>query len=393
MNLLYVGTLPPHCGGSATVGAQLLSGCAARGHRVRAIAPITTAASRAGQRFDAAHPFIAVTRFVVPYFENAPDTPPAEDYRRAEGLHIQNALSRLLAEEPPDLVIIGRETFAWHVPDITKRHDIPSVALVHGATSTGIERGTIPQAMAQQLLDHLRKVDCLVLVAAHLLRRFQRWGFQDLRVIQNGVDLQRFTPQPKNEALLRALGIAPDAVVVTHVSNLKSLKRPFDIVASASQTLRQNPQLVYVIVGDGNLRGPMEDACRQQGIADRFRFVGWVDHEEVPAYLSLADIVLMPSESEALALVYLETQACGRTLLASDIAASREVVIDGESGILFRLGDVADLSDKTLRAAAEPERLAAIGRRSRELVAEHAIEMTVDAYVGVFTEIMARRTQ
>ena len=52
----------------------------------------------------------------------------------------------------------------------------------------------------------------------------------------------------------------------------------------------------------------------------------------------------MPSESEAFPLVYLETQACGRLLLASDIPAGREVVVPGDNGLLFRTGDVADLT-------------------------------------------------
>lgn len=92
-----------------------------------------------------------------------------------------------------------------------------------------------------------------------------------------------------------------------HLSSLKEVKRPLDIVSSAAGALRQNPKLVYVIVGDGLLRGAMEDTCRQKRLTERFRFVGWVDHQRVPDYINLADIVVMPSETEIRSLVRLET--------------------------------------------------------------------------------------
>jgi glycosyltransferase involved in cell wall biosynthesis len=388
MNILYAGTLPPHPGGSATVGAQLLAGFARRGHRVRALAPITADTLRSGDRFAAAHPAVGVTRFLVPYFENSPNNPAPDEYRRTEGVQVQEGMQRLIAQERPDIVIVGRETFAWHVPDIAHEHRLPSVLLVHGGTSAGIINGTIPPATAQHLLAQFRKVGGIVSVARHLTEHYRRWGFDRICAIQNGVDLQQFAPQPKDQALLTQLGIGRDDIVVAHVSNLKDLKRPLDIVSSAERALPQNPKLIYLIVGDGPLRAVTENACRERRVAERFRFTGWVEHEQVPTYLNLADIVVMPSESEALALVYLETMACGRLLLASDIPASREVVVDGETGILFRKADVADLSVKTLQAAGDPPLRATIGRRAREMVAAHAIEQTVDAYLSVFTAIV-----
>jgi hypothetical protein len=81
-----------------------------------------------------------------------------------------------------------------------------------------------------------------------------------------------------------------------------------------------------------------------------------MDYAEVPRYLNLADLVVTPSETEGLSRVYLETQACGRVLIASDIPAAREVVEPGHTGLLFPRGDPAALAAAILRA----------GRRSAE---------------------------
>jgi 1,2-diacylglycerol 3-alpha-glucosyltransferase len=94
--------------------------------------------------------------------------------------------------------------------------------------------------------------------------------------------------------------------------------------------VRRIPRLLYIIVGDGPGRVQLEAQCRGKGIVDRFRFPGWIEHTRMPDYLRLADIVVMPSESEGQSLVYLEAQACGRVLLASRIEGAR-IIRDGEN--------------------------------------------------------------
>ncbi len=390
--ILYVGTLPPHPGGTAIVGGQLVAGFAQCGHRVRAVAPITAAALHNGDQFAKANPAVDIIRFVVPYFETSPNHPPPDEYREAEGMQVRSALHRLVAEARPDIVVIGRETYAWHVPDLAIRHGLPTVLLVQNAAIAGDLMGNCPDAMRQRLRAQIRKADCVVLVARHLTECFRWLGSHCLRVVQNGVDLQQFVPRPRTRALQQDLAIANDAIVVAHVSNLKDLKRPLDIVQSAEEALQQNPKLVYVIVGDGSFRRPMEEACRQKRLTNHFRFIGWVGHDVVSDYLNLADVVVMPSETEALALVYLETMACGRLLVASDIPSAREVIVDGENGLLFRKADVGGLTAKTLSAASDPARRAAIGRRAREMVQAYALPKVVNAYVSVIGEVIQQHS-
>src|SRR5262249_40690772 len=156
-------------------------------------------------------------------------------------------------------------------------------------------------------------------------------------------------------SLLRDLDVPTDAIVVAHASNLKPIKRPLDLVHSAIEATRGDRRLTYLIVGDGPLRRAMEGACRHAGVPHRLRFVGWIAYAKMPGYLNLADLVVMPSEYEGLARAYVEAQACGRALVASEIAAAREVVVDSETGVLFPVGDVAKLTETTLRLAAAPD--------------------------------------
>jgi glycosyltransferase involved in cell wall biosynthesis len=388
LDILYVGTLPPHPGGSAVSCGQLLGGLARRGHAVRALAPITAEALRAGDPFAASHPEVRVSRFLVPWFETASDVPPASDYRATEGARIRDTFGGLIASERPDIVFIGRETYAWHVPELALAHGLPSILRIAGGSTQGILRGTYSAELSARLLAQYRQVDLVVAQARHMAESLRRLGVDRVAIIPNALDLQQFAPGPRSPALLRQLEIPDDAIVAVHASNLKPLKRALDIVHSAERALRADPRLVYVIVGDGPCRAAMETACRDRRIAARFRFVGWVDYPRVPDYIRLADIFLLPSDDEHQARVSLETQACARLLLASDIPGVREVVEDGETGLLFRPGDIEELTAQTLRAAADPQLRADIGRKAAERVVTHSLDDALDAYLAALRAVI-----
>lgn len=132
----------------------------------------------------------------------------------------------------------------------------------------------------------------------------------------------------------------------------------------------------------------MEEACKKKQISASFKFVRWVDHDRVADYINPGDMVVMPSEAEGQALVYLETQASARLLLASDIPAAREVIVDGETGLLFRKGDIRNLTAKTLLVAGEPKLRAAIGRKARQQVKAHALNNVVATYASALAEVV-----
>jgi glycosyltransferase involved in cell wall biosynthesis len=257
--------------------------------------------------------------------------------------------------------------------------------MVHGGlTLTHLLTGA---AEARALRDRFRQVTRIVAVAQHLGRSLQALGLENVTVVANPVDLDAFAPRPRNATLLRDLAIAADQPIALHVSNLRLLKNPLDIVRSARLTLRRHPGLVYVIVGDGPSRQEMERLSRHLGVAQSFRFVGWVDHCRVADYMNLADVVVMPSETEGQSLVHLETQACGRVILASDIPGAREVIVDGETGLLCRVGDVTGLAAKILLAVSDPELRVKIGRTARMRATRHCIGTMVSAYEAIIAEL------
>ena len=154
LNILYVGKLPPHPGGSAILGFQLLIGLANNGHSVRSIAPLTNERIQNKDTFAVNYPEINVTRITVPYFDTSPDIPPSDEYRINEGKQIIKVMSQMISNDKPDIIVIGQESFAWHVPDIAVANSIPSVLLFQGGTTHGILRQTIPNPIALKFLEN-----------------------------------------------------------------------------------------------------------------------------------------------------------------------------------------------------------------------------------------------
>jgi glycosyltransferase involved in cell wall biosynthesis len=390
LDILYAGTLPPHTGGSAVMCGQLLLALARMGHTIRAVAPIVEDSTSTLAPFAAGYGNVTVERFAVPHYLTVPDFLIESFHARLdfEQRETRGRIAAWMAAKPADVVMLGRESCLWYLPDDCTDFSTPVLLVAHSLITHRWMSGLYPESLCQEILAHYRRAARVATPSVHLARFLTSAGLDQVRVIPNPVDMDLFAPRPKDPSLLRELSVKPDELVVVHVSNLKAVKRPLDIVGSAEAALRENPGLVYVIVGDGEYRSIISEACRRKGIADRFRFTGWVDYRAMPAYLNLADIVVMTSEVETQALVYLEAQASGRLLLTSDIPAARQVVSDGENGLLFRVGDVHDLTAKTLLAAVNPALRERIGRVARKTAEAHALPRVATAYDALLREVV-----
>ncbi len=394
LDILFVGSLGPvHRSGTGVVGTELVGGLAAAGHRLRTLAPRTPRTIDLSERFESQHPDVEAMWYPIPALSAevlAGTRDPA--YREAEDEGIRSELPRRVAERRPDVIVIGRDSSVAEAAPLAWRHGIPTVALVHGGRTLQRILDHGPDPWAHQAREGLRRADVVVAIAQHLRQALAPLSLPRVTVIPNPVDLDRFTPGDKPPDLLRAHAIRPDEVVVAHLSNLSPVKRPLDVIESAARVLAEDPRVVYLIVGDGPYRAPMEARCRELGIAHRVRFVGrWVEHADMPGYLRVADIVVMPSEHEGMPLVYLETQASGRLLVASDIPAAREAIEDGKTGLIVRSGDVEHLAAATSRGVRNAALRVEIGRAARIAVHVHAKPIFVAAYAAILGELAGTR--
>jgi glycosyltransferase involved in cell wall biosynthesis len=150
-----------------------------------------------------------------------------------------------------------------------------------------------------------------------------------LRVLRNGVDLQRFQPVDRAEAR-RRLGM-PDGKWLLSVGYLIE-RKSHDIPIRALLDL---PGWSLMIAGKGPLEGELKALARDLGVASRVRFVGGVPQEDMPDYYSAADALVLASSREGWANVLLEAMACGTPVVASAVWGTPEVVTTAAAGVLM----------------------------------------------------------
>jgi len=389
MKILFVGTLPPNPGGSGPVNCHILGGLAALGHRCRAIAPLMPDLVASDESAYAELAEVQVRRYDLPNYLPCQDAVfRAPTYRAIEGAAIEPLVTDAVREERPDVVVVGRESFLAPVFPLVSSLAIPILLISHQGNLPGqLIGGSFPQSISHDLIEQLQSVQCVVAVAEHLAADWRRLGLANVRAIPNAVDIGQFAPSTKSSDLRRSLDLADDDVIVLHASSFKPVKRIGDLIEGATIASRSNARLRYVLLGDGEEHAATVDACARRGLTGRFRFPGWVRRRQVIEYLNLADMLVLPSESEAMSLIVLEAQACGKLVLASDIPASSELIRDGETGLLFPVGDAAGLAAAILRAADDPRLRASIGDAARRAARRRTLEKMINRYAAALEEI------
>ncbi|MCW5977704.1 MAG: glycosyltransferase family 4 protein [Bryobacteraceae bacterium] len=394
LKLLAVTHYPPMAGGSAQSCALLWRGIARRGHCVHAHASITPGTRDFDRRQQADRPAaMTISRYELPYFHlKLSDFDEYLRYQAIEHDEIRRTLPALIDRYRPDVVVSGHETLAGAVIDPAHAKGLPCALLLRGSPTWQIVTGVYPERLTARYLELFRRADVVIAVGDYMRTRLAGLGVPGVVHIPNFLDLEMFSPGPRDPDLAARYGIDADRVVVLHASVMTPRKRPEDVLRSAALTLPRAPKLVYLFLGGEERASELEEACRREGLADRVRFIARVPYEKMPDHIRLADMVVLASEGEGLARVYLEAQAGGRMPIASDIPAAREVIEDGETGLLFKVGDAAGLAARIMEAYGNTPLRERIGQAARRRVAQHEIGRVIDNYIETLSALAGEKS-
>jgi teichuronic acid biosynthesis glycosyltransferase TuaC len=149
-----------------------------------------------------------------------------------------------------------------------------------------------------------------------------------VKVLHNGVDLDKFRPQAKKrDETRRKLGIQQNAIVVLTVRRLVYKNGVDTLIEGANIAVKKNPRIVFLAVGKGPDSDGVKLRIQQLGIEDNFKLAGFVSDVDLPSYYNAADLFVLPSKSgEGLPLVALEAMASALPVIATDVGGIREVL-------------------------------------------------------------------
>ena len=205
-----------------------------------------------------------------------------------------------------------------------------------------------------------------------------------VRVIRNGIDLERYRRDEVARARLRAeIGIRGDQSLLLACGELSEVKGHEWLIRAAPRLISRHPGVLIAIAGEGALREKLQALAVELGVAGNIRFLGF--RRDVPQLLSAADVFVMPSLSEGLPLAILESMAAMTPVVATRVGGMPELIRPGETGWLVAPADAAELGDVLATAISDAPGRQQRAARALELCArEYGLQATIDCYAALY---------
>jgi N-acetyl-alpha-D-glucosaminyl L-malate synthase BshA len=362
-------TCYPTYGGSGIVASELGKELSLRGHEVHFICyemPVRLHDARIGGYFHQVN-VSAYPLFSYPPYCLALAAKMAEvaSYERLQVLHVHYAIPHAVSAQ------LARQ--------LVEEANLKVVTTLHGTDITLVGQDSSFLPVTKLGID---KSDAVTAVSTYLKERTELaiGTTKPIEVVYNFVNPDNTRRMPKT-VTRKARG-----KVVIHISNFRPVKRIGDVVAVFAR-IRKEMESTLLLVGDGPERARAEQMSRELGILDSVRFLG--SRTPVEELLSSSDLMLFPSEQESFGLAALEAMACEVPVIGTNTGGLPEVVVDGESGLLFEVGDVESMAAGAIELLRDEEKSIEMGRRGRERVVENfSSSKIIPRYEAVYERVL-----
>ena len=375
-------TCYPTYGGSGVVATELGIELAALGHEVHFISysqPFRLSGRDEGIFYHEV-PVSSYPLFEFPPYDLALASRMAEvaEFQGLDLLHVHYAIPHSVS------ALLARQMLA------ARGRRLPFVTTLHGTdiTLVGLDRSYLPITRYA-----IQESDGVTSISSYLKdKTVQDFGVtRGIEVVPNFVNCDVYTPindKAKRAEERRRLA-RPDEAILMHLSNFMPVKRVVDVVKVFAQVVREMPAQL-VLVGDGPERSAAEWLARDLHIHERVHFLG--KQERVNELLPLADLLLMPSEMESFGLAALEAMACKVPSIATWVGGVSELIDDGETGLLYPVGEVEAMARGALGLLNDRPRLEAMRDAGRKTAQKRfCASLVVPQYVRYYESVLADR--
>jgi phosphatidyl-myo-inositol dimannoside synthase len=299
------------------------------------------------------------------------DQPGAEAFDRAADLDVVRT-SRPAIPKSSNLLLnvrAAREAMRFRPDVVLAAHIIvaPAAALIRrmaGAPFVLYVHGNEVAARPRLTRFAVRSATACIAVSSYTRGLATDAGADAARVhcIPPGVDLPSVKRADRDER-----------PTVLTLARLTAPYKGHDVLIRALPRIKDAvPQVAWVVVGDGPLRGELAELARSQGVGDSTAFAGALPDDQRDAWLDRAHVFAMPSRlppggkgGEGFGIVYLEAGAHGLPVVAGNVAGALDAVVDGETGLLVDPTDPRAVADAVSELLLDPERAEALGRAGR----------------------------
>ncbi|TSB46938.1 N-acetyl-alpha-D-glucosaminyl L-malate synthase BshA [Alkalicoccobacillus porphyridii] len=322
----------PTVGGSGVVATELGKQLAERGHEVHFIT--SSVPFRLERMFpNVYYHEVEVNQYAVfqhPPYDLTLASKMAEviDREQLDILHVHYAVPHAIC------AILAKQMASYPVKIVTTLHGTDITIL-------GVDRSLQPL-----IRFGIEASDAVTAVSDDLIRQTHKLvqTTKDITTVYNFIDERQYHPV-NSLHLKQEYGILDDEAVFIHISNFRPVKRIGDVISSF-EIITSRIKAKLLLIGDGQDLPAAREMIREKNLEDSVLVLGSQKH--LAELLSISDIMLLLSEKESFGLVALEAMACGVPVIGTNIGGIPEVIIDGESGYLCKVGDVEAVASRAV---------------------------------------------
>jgi len=370
-------TCYPSYGGSGVVGAELGLELAQRGHQVHFISYASPMRLEDGGRDHERVRFHPVNMLAYPLFEYPP-----------YALALASKLCEVAHRESLDLIhmhyAIPHAVSAYLAREMCKASRyLPFVTTLHGTDITLVGRDPSFLPITRFGIEQSDRVTAI----SNYLRQatFDTFAVSTpIEVIYNFIDAEFYRRRPDPSLKRR---IAPHGEkIILHISTFRPIKRITDCIEILARIRAEGPSARLVMCGDGPERAEAQALAAKLNVSEDVIFAGQQPQSMIREYLSIADLLLLPSQSESFGLVALEAMACEVPVIATRVGGLPELIEDGATGLLFPVGDVEAMAAGAISLLSDQTQSQQFGRRGREVaVARFSADKIIPEYEALYT--------
>lgn len=301
-----------------------------------------------------------------------------------------------LAENKPQIVhthsskagIIARHA-AW-------KENVPIIVhTIHGLPFHRYERrwkNFIYTELERRAAEHTDAIVCVADAMADQACEAGVAAREKFRTIYSGMELEPFLRRDYDTVGLKnQLGIHLDDPVVGKIARLAPLKGYEYFIRAIQEILLHVPGCRFVFVGDGPASDRIRRLVWQAGIQNRVIFAGLVPASQIPAYISMMDVVVHASLREGLPRVIPQAQLMGKPVVAYDIDGAPEALDDGVTGYLVPPESTHELAWRTIELLKDPAKAREMGRRGSETCRERfGADLMVEKIDKLYQELIQK---
>ena len=257
--------------------------------------------------------------------------------------------------------------------------DVPVITTLHGTDITLVGRDKTYEPV---VTFSINESDAITAVSQNLKdETYKSFAIsKEIEVIENFVDVARFSRKPI-DAFRKV--IAPNGEkILLHASNFRKVKRVEDVVRVFAAVQKEIP-CKLMMVGDGPERPMAEDLARSMGVKAEVSFVG--KQEQMEEIMAVSDVFLLPSDYESFGLAALEAMAAGMIVISSNAGGLPEIMIEGKTGYMANVGDVAAMSTKAIQVLQNEQLLSEMKRTAYEQAQRFDIKNIVPLYEKLYS--------